>query len=266
MTWTKRCLILSVVFCWTAAAGPRIAAAQEKSDTKTKQKEKKPKKKPRPGGFKVGPKSEAHYAVDSQAARNEVTFTSKAPKETIVGKSGEVSGHLDCRPRKLRSAKGEFRVTWQSLDTGQPTRNQHMLAAPWVDAASHPEIVFKLTGIDGIKRKDKAGKSLSVKLVGTMAMNGAEKKMKIPATLVYVEPEAGKEDDVKEGVGIRAQFPVALRDFKIEGKGIGVSVAATQKIKVKLFLARAEKAEAADPEPAPPGPQPKPRRPGPRPA
>ncbi len=115
-------------------------------------------------------------------------------------------------------------------------------------------------------------------LVGTFSINGAEKKMKIPATLEYVE--GGKDDsksddsksdemasgapddepaaDGKEGIRIAAKFNLGLKDFGIEGMGVGKKVAAKQAIEVSLFLP-IKAAEKKEPEPKPEAPTGRPR-------
>lgn len=228
---------------------PRVARGL---DTPDAGKQTSSKKKARVRGFKRGPKSRTHYVVDAESPGNEITFTSKAPRETIVGRATAVDGHLDLKPRRLKRASGRFALRWDALDTGNAQRNRHMLGPPWVDATSHPEIVFTLNRIRNIKPRGKSGNKIRANLVGTLAMNGVEKKTTIPATLVYLEPDSGKKGgNVKEGIGIRATFKVALADFNIQGRGIGQAVAARQRIKVALFLKRADKEEKQPARPAP---------------
>lgn len=241
--WT----VVLALLCLAPLTVPAPAGAREKPSSKKKHARKRAKRKPR--GFKIGPKSKTHYVVDAGSSRNQITFTSRAPRETIKGVTKEASGHLDLNPRKLARAAGEFRVAWNTIDTGNPMRNQHMQSPPWVDARAHPEIVLSLSGIEGVRRKGKSGKVVKVRLVGTFAMNGVEKPIKIPATLVYLKPDkAKKKSKVKEGIGIRASFDVALADFNIRGRRVGQAVAARQIVRVSLFLARQEAEENSEEE------------------
>lgn len=195
-------------------------------------------------GFEVGPDEMANYQVDPKSSINEVVFTSTAPKETIKGKTTKATGHLDLNPRKLDSVAGSFAVAWADVDTGNKTRNEHMMDAPWVNAKSHPKIEFTVTSLELSKTKPKPGKegqALKGKLIGTMSINGKDKEMKIPVTLAYVP--AGKDKDgkdVTEGIGVKARFSIALADFDIKGKGVGQAVAKSQKVKVSLFLAKSD--------------------------
>lgn len=198
-------------------------------------------------GFPKAPDEALSFVVDAKSSRNEVVFTSKAPKETIIGKTTKMGGQLELNPRQLDTATGSFEVAWADLDTGNKTRNEHMMAAPWVDSSSYPKIVYTVTGIEVMKKKTgKPSKTIRAKLVGEMSMNGHDKPMKVPVILTYIPAgENKKGEKVKEGVGIKGNFRVALKDFAIEGKGVGQAVAANQQIKVQLFMVRgtAESAE-----------------------
>ena len=198
-------------------------------------------------GFAFGPDAMTHFILDVASKKNEVVFTSKAPKETIKGKAGAVKGEIDLNPRKLDAVTGSFAVEWKSIDTGNKGRNNHMLNKPWVDTGSHPEIIFTVTGMEMGKVADKKGKTIKAKLVGKLAMNGKEKDTKIAVTLVYIEPPAGSKTG-KEGIGIKTTFKVALADFGIEGKpgAVGNAVAEQPSIKVSIFLKRAEASDSKD--------------------
>lgn len=247
---------------------------KEKKDKGEKPSKKKPKKKAKPvRGFTVGPREESHFEIEAGAEGNEVSFHSGIKSHPFDGKSTQVTGTIDANPHLLHSAKGKFSVAWSTVDTGNPQRNQHMMSKPWVDAGAHPEIVFTLEGIEKLKKADKRGLKLKGTLVGAFSINGAEKKMKIPATLEYVE--AGKDDSKsdemasgapddgpaaggKEGIRIEAKFNLGLKDFGIEGMGVGKKVAAKQAISVSLFLP-IKAAEKKEPEPRPEAPTGRPR-------
>jgi polyisoprenoid-binding protein YceI len=249
---TRLFCLTTIVLCGAAIAIPDTLIAAPKLPGPGR---KKAPKLPPPSaaasttGFEVGPDAMSNYQVDPKSSINEVVFTSTAPKETIKGKTTKATGHLDLNPRKLDSVAGRFAVAWSDIDTGNKTRNGHMMDEPWVNAKSHPKIEFIVKSLELSKTQSKPqqGKSekeahaLKGKLIGTMSMNGKDKEMKIPVTLAYVE--AGKDKDgkeVTEGIGIKARFSIALADFDIKGKGVGQAVAKSQKLKVALFLAKSE--------------------------
>lgn len=204
-------------------------------------------------GFEAAPDESLEYVVDAGSKRNEVVFVSRAPKETIKGQTKKLSGHLSLNPHSIGEVKGVFEVDWYDLSTGKPMMDEHMRDEPWVNAKSHPKIVFNVTGFEAAEKQPEGGKVLKGKLIGTFAMNGRENPVQIPVTLAYVPAGEGKKGKkVKEALGIKAAFSVALADYGIEGKvmgdkkTVGTAVAEKQKITVSVFLARGAEAPAKD--------------------
>jgi len=190
------------------------------------------------------------FVVDRKSKRNSVSFISKTSVETIKGKTTDITGEITLNPAKLDAIEGKFTVPWKSLDTGKPRMNDHMMTKPWVDAASHPEIVFTITGMEDLKASGKTGKSVSAKFKGKMAMNGEERDVSIPVVMTWF----GSPTD-KEGIGIKSlkgKFKVNLSDYKIAGRDVGKKVAATEEIDVSVVVRRAdtmeEEEEAAEEE------------------
>lgn len=232
--------LVALAFIPTVMAGPVPGGMGRKEE---------PKKADARKGIELAPDKVLKFTVDDKSKRNEVVFISKTPKETIKGKAGAVVGNLKGNLHTLEKLTGTFEVAWADLDTGKPMMNEHMLADPWVDAKSHPKIVFTLTSLTPEDKQPKNGKSLRATLAGKMAMNGHEKEIEVPATIAYVpagESKSGKP--VKERVSIRAKFDVALADFGIKGRGIGQGVAATQNINVSLVMrpAKNDDSKSAD--------------------
>jgi polyisoprenoid-binding protein YceI len=240
--------LAALVAPWGAPAQVNVGSGMQEA-RKTKEKASKPEKegaeaKSALTGFGLAPDAKARYEVLADSKRNQIGFTSRAPKETIEGKTTKIKGHLELNPRKLNALEGQLAVAWKDIDTGKSGMNNHMTHKPWVDADSHPEIVFNVTGIEDVRVKNEKSKSGKVILVGKLAMNGKEKEMRIPATLLWVG-KVGKSPPgkIREGIGIKADFKVALADFGIEGKDgvVGDKVAKEQAIKVSVQLASPER-------------------------
>lgn len=237
-----------------AGPGDDKKPAKKKSDNK--------KSSAAPKGFKNAPREKSKFVVEEGNSRNEVVFKSNIPGHVVTGKSTTPTGELEFNPRLIKDIAGTFSVSWNSIDTGNQNRNDHMRNPPWVDASAHPDIVFTVSGIDSLKAGNKYGTVLKARLIGTMAINGAEKEMKIPVTLAYIGGKSGKKkpatddgDAATEGLGIQAKFSIKLKDFNIEGRGVGDKVAATQNLKVSLFLKRQIEEKPAEPTPTPPPPK-----------
>ena len=215
-------------------------------------------------GFTYGPDKKTKYEIDPDSDRNQITFTSKAPKETFKGKANRITGFLEVNPRKVNEATGKFTIDWKDVELPNKSMDSHMKSDPWINTASHPQLVFTVTGIEESKlqAKNKKTTSFKTKLVGEMEINGKKQEMTIPVTLSYVQAKPDKPD-VKEVLGIKTSFKIKLEDFDIKGQGaIGTKVAAEQAIKLSVVLARTD---TPDPSEAgggsdEPTPAPKPKK------
>lgn len=196
---------------------------------------------PKPAKMEGALDEKLKFVVDKTSKRNSVSFVSKTTAETIKGKTTDISGEITLNPAKLDSIEGKFTVPWKSLDTGKPRMNEHMMTKPWVDAESHPEIVFTITAMEDLKATGKTGKSVSAKFKGKMAMNGVERDVSIPVVLTWFGSPADKE-----GIGIKSvkgKFKVNLSEYKITGREVGKKVAATEEIDVSVVVRRADTME-----------------------
>lgn len=249
------------LIAWGAyAAQPAMGGAKRKANEVKEPPEKKESKQ-EPVVFAMGPDEKAHFEIDSASKRNMVKFESKAPKETIESKVTKVAGFLDFNPRKMDAIEGKFTIEWKDVDTGNPTRNGHMMHAPWVDATSHPQIVYTVTGIQNLSAKIKPVKQIKADLLGKMEMNGQEKEMKIPVTLSYLEATgtAKKGESPRDNLGIQAgKFKVALADFGIKGMGVGEKVAAEQDFTLVKFMLTGPEHKTEKKSPPPKAPPKKP--------
>lgn len=196
-------------------------------------------------GFTVAPNELSEFVLDAKSKRNQVVFISKAPKETIKGTTRTVAGQLKGNLYSLTDIAGSFEVAWKDLDTGNKTRNEHMMASPWVDATSHPKIVFTLTSIEPDEKQSKSGKILKGTLLGKMAMNGREREMSVPATLAYLPAKTSKSGKkTAPRMSIKAKFDVDLASYDIGRDRTGDKVAQNQNINVSLVMRQAKKEES----------------------
>jgi len=229
-------LALTLAFSTTA-----MAQRQRPAGNKPPAEPKAPPTGPKPATMDGALDEKIKFAVDKKSKRNSVVFTSKTSTETFKGTTKAITGDITLNPAKLDGIEGSFTVPWKSIDTGKPGRNEHMLSAPWIDSATHPDIVFTISGLEDLKAAGKTGKSVKGKFAGKMAMNGEERDVKIPFTMTWFgEPKE------KEGLGIKSTFKINLSDYKIAGRGIGKGVAATQALEVSVVVRRASTMEEDD--------------------
>ena len=233
--------VLSVFVFSLLAAGmvwaqPSVGGAKKKANESKDQQQKKENEKAgaskEPVVFTNAPDEKCHFEIDASSKRNVIKFESKAPAETIESKVNKITGTMDFNPRKMDKVEGTFTINWKDVDTGNPTRNTHMMGKDWVDAATYPDVVFTVTGIEGASAKDKPVKAIKCTLVGKMTMHGKDHDMKIPATLTYIDSLPAKKGEAPhDGLSIKTgKFKVALADYDIKGKAgvVGNKVAGEQ--------------------------------------
>lgn len=158
------------------------------------------------------------FYVNDPKKRDVVTFTSKAPIETIVGKTADVAGFVTVNLDDIKSApKARFEVDLTTLKTGIDMRDEHM-RNNFLETAKYPKAVFELTKIDSASsNKLENQKEVSLVLEGNFSVHGITKSITIPATVTYFtetdETKARVEGDL---VHIAANFNLLLGDYGIK--------------------------------------------------
>ncbi len=157
-----------------------------------------------------------HSGLDAQ-----VTFISDAPLEHIKGTSNKVIGYaVRSSGDAFGLSGGEFVLPVSSFDTGIPMRNEHLQGPRWMDAPSHPDVVFVLKSAKDASevKKSETYTTYAVTLVGTMTVKGTSRDMEIPARITLMP--ANEQTKVRapgDLMAIRATYDIKMSDF-----GIGV--------------------------------------------
>jgi polyisoprenoid-binding protein YceI len=158
------------------------------------------------------------FNVNDEARRDIVTFTSKAPLETIVGKTGEITGFIEVDPNDITgSSKAMFEVDLASLKTGIGMRDKDM-RNKFLEVDKYPKAKFDLSSVvraDGNKLED--GKPLEIQFEGDFTVHGVTKPMIINMTVTYMsESEKTKQRLPGDLLHIIGTFDVLLSDHDIE--------------------------------------------------
>ena len=162
----------------------------------------------------------ASTAVEAQArqfniSRARVRFTSEAPLETINGVSNTASGSVSFDPSNLSSASGTITVPVSSLRTGIELRDEHLVGADWLDAGSHPNATFEITGISGA-RSLTANQDATLRITGRFTIHGQTHN---------VTAQVRAKWDGSNGLRARARFTIQLSQY-------GVSINPAVRLKV----------------------------------
>ena len=162
----------------------------------------------------------ASTAAEAQArqfnvSRARARFTSEAPLETINGVSNTGSGSITIDPTNLSSVSGTITVPVRTIRTGIELRDEHLRGADWLDAGSHPNATFEITGVSGASSLT-ANQDATLRVTGRFTIHGQTHN---------VTAEVRAKWDGANGIRARARFTIQLSQF-------GVSINPAVRLKV----------------------------------
>jgi polyisoprenoid-binding protein YceI len=167
----------------------------------------------------------------------QVYFTSDAPVEKIRGQSNQVVGY--CIAGKDNAAAiqaGEWHLPVKSIRTGNSTRDKHLTQKNWLDAESHPDVVFVLKQVKDLRaEKDR---TYAATLVGEMTIHGVTKPITIEGATIAPLPASAATQKTAKGdlMAIRAKYPIRLSEFGVENTIIGRKVAEELSLDTTLYM------------------------------
>jgi len=178
------------------------------------------------------------FYVNDEMKKDVVSFTSKAPLETIVGRTGDVTGYVTVDLNNVgEGTKGRFDVDLASVKTGISLRDQHM-REQYLETDKYPKAVFELTRVVSAESpKLIDGKAIQLMLEGNFSVHGVTKLIQIPATVTYMkESEATRSRLPGDLLHIEAAFTIMLSDYSIKRpQFVILKLDEAQKINVDLF-------------------------------
>lgn len=160
-----------------------------------------------------------YHTISGRQAQ--VTFTSDAPLQNIVGKSNAVVGYAVSGaadgPAKLAGARWLLPVA--SLATGIPLRDEHLAGDHWLDAAKFPSIEFSLEKVEDIAATKSGADfaSFTATLVGTMEIHGVKKPMRVEKAKLSFLKASERTASIAPGdlLFIQCTYEVKLSDFGV---------------------------------------------------
>jgi polyisoprenoid-binding protein YceI len=172
-----------------------------------------------------------HFGVSP--SRTTILFESETSLETIHGVTRTMSGTAVLDAEK-GAGTAEFRVTVKSMETGVPSRDEHMWGEDWLDEAKHREIAFKAA----LKRTktDEASKKETWEYEGEITIKGVAKPLKGEATVQRIPEELGRKLGRGTWIKVKTEFPITIRDFGIEVPEVAAAkVSPTWDVKIDIF-------------------------------
>lgn len=143
------------------------------------------------------------YYFGTNPARTNISFVGEADLETILGYSNSISGSINT------DGSGELTIPVADMKTGIDMRDEHMRGADWLDAATHANIILKITSL----KQD--GKKYVYE--GTLEIKGKSQKVSGEAKVKFVDAEKAAKFMLGDGawVSVKTSFEVKLADFGV---------------------------------------------------
>ncbi|MGH8003477.1 MAG: YceI family protein [Limisphaerales bacterium] len=157
------------------------------------------------------------FLLSGRDGRNVIKFISKAPLETIEGKTGQIDGTIEVDLADVNTAAGQFEVDLTSVKTGIEMRDQHMREG-YLHTDSFPKAVFKLAKITKADKKALAdGQPVQIDAQGELTIHGVTKPVTVSGTVTYLkESEQTQARLPGDLLHIDVGTPILLSDFKVE--------------------------------------------------
>jgi polyisoprenoid-binding protein YceI len=178
------------------------------------------------------------FYINDSTKRDVVTFTSKAPLETIVGKTAEIKGYITVDPADIKgSAKGRFEVTLDSLKTGIDLRDQHM-REKFLETVKFPLAAFELRKVLSASQNAlEDQKELQLSVEGNFMVHGVTKVDTMQLNITYFkETEDTKARLPGDLLHVTGSFNVLLGDYGIaRPQFVFYKLNENQKIDIDLF-------------------------------
>jgi polyisoprenoid-binding protein YceI len=146
---------------------------------------------------------------------NNAVFKLDAPLEAINGSASGISGIVSFDPENPAGTTGKIILVTDSLTVSNPTQEEHLRSANWLDVAKYPEITFEVDSFANVKTE---GNSTTADATGTFVLHGVSKELTVPVKLTYLKDKLSARVPNLKGdlLVIRANFAINREDFNIQ--------------------------------------------------
>lgn len=157
------------------------------------------------------------FLLAGRDGRNVIKFISKAPLETIEGKTGQIDGTIEVDLSDANTAAGQFEVDLTTVKTGIEMRDQHMREG-YLHTDSFPKAVFKLIKVTKAGQKPLAdGQPVEIEAQGELTIHGITRPVAVSGTVTFLkESEQTQARLPGDLLHIDVGAPILLSDFKVE--------------------------------------------------
>jgi polyisoprenoid-binding protein YceI len=203
----------------------------------------------------IAARGTVYHTISGRQAQ--VTFTSEASIQNIVGKSNAVVGYAVSgaadTPAQLAGARWLLPVA--SLATGIPLRDEHLAGEHWLDAARFPSIEFALDRVEDIAVAKSGADftTFTATLVGRLTVHGVERELRVEKTTLSFLKGSERTATIAPGdlLFVQCSYSIRLSDFGIRNGDVPDKVADSIRLTQILRLTTAELEPEPLPSPAP---------------
>lgn len=167
--------------------------------------------------FQLTAAAPVKFLLSGRDGRNVIKFISKAPLETIEGKTGQIDGTVEVDLADAGTATGQFEVDLTTVKTGIDLRDQHMREG-YLHTDSFPKAAFKIVKVTKANPKQLAdGQPVEIEAQGELTIHGVTKPVAVSGTVTYLkESEATQARLPGDLLHIDVGTTILLSDFKVE--------------------------------------------------
>lgn len=160
------------------------------------------------------------FVVDDELGRDNVSFTSDAPIELVVGRTTKIKGKItidDSLDLKKLPPKVSFEVDLAGIDTGIPLRNEHM-RDNFLETKNYPKAIFVVKQIT--PGTAKLANEVTTKLIGKgdFTVHGITVQKDIPVQVTYLKESDFTHNKFEHGdvIRVKSTFEIPLDEHKIK--------------------------------------------------
>jgi polyisoprenoid-binding protein YceI len=139
-------------------------------------------------------------------AHSNIYFEVRHTFATVRGQFEDFSGMLRFDPDRMEVGSITFEVITKSVNTGIPSRDNHLRSEEFFAVNKYPSMTFQSTGV-----KQKEGNQYTIE--GNLTIKGKSNKVAVPFTYL-----GSRENPLKKGqlvAGFEARFSINRLDYQV---------------------------------------------------
>ncbi|CAM4466816.1 YceI family protein [Paenibacillus tarimensis] len=127
------------------------------------------------------------------AEESEVYLSLQTSKEPVNMTLGKVEGSWTINTGDASQMKGEGKIDLSGVDSGNPTRDDHIKGDRFLDTGKYPEATFEASAFEGLPEQWQEGVPAEFQMKGTLTVRGITKDVVFNSKAVYEQGQVKME-------------------------------------------------------------------------